>query len=383
MAADLTGNFVTVPTEIVAGSRPKVVLNVRNIGDSRANGSIAVSVYAVAEGAAFDPASSQLLTTYKKGVNIAAGRQTNLNINTPLVPATAIGDYRLVAVIDSQNRFNETSESNNIAQSEAVAVVAPTVDLVPSITMGSNVQIIAGRSTRTTARITVTNDGNTAVSRNQFLNLAITGQPVGSVESSDEVLLSSSNARINVSNLAPGASRTVNVPLVFPATLDAQDLNLVLEANGSSSLVETDTLNNVTLPQIITIQQTTGGSASSPGAGVSPGNIPTSAAGSFGATPGSSGGSPLNLTPPGIGGLTPTTGFINLPSSGFNGLPTSGLIPVPALSGRQPFAGSTAIIPSFSSPSPFVVSVPALTGISIGTSATSFGLMRTSSPSGF
>jgi hypothetical protein len=391
LAADLTGSFAAMPVGTINGSKAKVGVEIQNLGDTRFHGKVAIQYYAVADGEAFDPATAHLLATSNSSLSLKAGASISKTVSLPIGATAAAGNYRIFAVIDPHNRIVESNESNNVIESDVLAVAQRQVDLSSSITFKSTPKVFAGSASRGTARVTITNTGTQAAAANQIVDLSVVARPVGASDPSQDILLSSGNARINVSSLAPGASRTINVPVTFPANLTEGSFNLVSNTNfaatgqaaGTSQtpvMLETNTLNNAGFLATPVVVNTAPTPLPEEPPTSPPVIIPVVLPPTGGAFPGTS----IDNTP---GGLVPTSGSFNLsptfslsptigsqaiiPSTGSvanAGFTTAGLIsvsPTPVGSALSPTSGLIG------TSNPFLVNMPTTT--SAATFSSSFG----------
>src|SRR4051812_9795544 len=109
MSVDLTSTFVTSPLAAQGGTRQSVVLNIQNLGTTRASGSVPINVYAVPEGTAFDPATATLVGRARRSGSLGSGDTVGSPIRVATTTGQVAGNYRLFAVVDPNNRFADTN----------------------------------------------------------------------------------------------------------------------------------------------------------------------------------------------------------------------------------------------------------------------------------
>jgi hypothetical protein len=247
LTVDLTGAFTSTPAAAQSGGRPTVTVAVANLGDTLATGLLVVDVYAVADGAPFDPATARSVARAMAAAAVPAGGSQAVNIPVTLGAGLA-GDYRLYAVINQQGRIAETDSTNNTAQSDVLTVTAPDYDLVPSFGPLTTVPttLVAGTLASGSVQVIVTNRaGSTAtLPAGAAVGVQVVARPVGATDASQDVVINRTAVNVGVGTLAPGKAKLVNVPLQFPATLPPGQYVLVAKVDPANAVAESDETNN-------------------------------------------------------------------------------------------------------------------------------------------
>jgi hypothetical protein len=252
LTVDLSGAFATVPADaVVGGSRQAAVLSIANNGDTRFFRGLQIDVYAVRDGDAFDPDTSTSLGRFTRTVNVPAGTSRDVTLQVPVDISLAAGGYHFVAVLDPNNRITETDETNNVATSDTVTITQPNFDILPTFSAGTSLRrgLVSGTSSNGSVQLVLTNPAESAVrlpARTQ-VGVQVVARPVGAVDASQDILLNRTTINGNVGNLAPGQSRTVNVPIQFPATLVNGDYAVVALVDTGGAVAETSELNNTVI----------------------------------------------------------------------------------------------------------------------------------------
>ncbi len=139
-AADFGGAVhVRLPAHPVAGDAGLAVVDVFNTG-GRALGRMDITVGASPDGT---PASAVRLADDRVGVHLGHDRVAVYRLPFTLPATLPAGTYRILAVVDAANDFDESSESNNVAVGPAITVAAAVDDVAVSVTAPATVH--AGR----------------------------------------------------------------------------------------------------------------------------------------------------------------------------------------------------------------------------------------------
>ena len=97
------------------------MLEVTNAGNVVASGSLAVALSA--EAAPAGSGDAVALATVTKKIRLGAGASSRLRLTFLVPKALAAGTYQLAGLIDSDNRFAESDEGNNLATSPGAFTV--------------------------------------------------------------------------------------------------------------------------------------------------------------------------------------------------------------------------------------------------------------------
>lgn len=131
--------YVGIPYgyETAPGRRETLDVVLSNDGNSRFKGSIGLNLYAVHEDERFSEESAVLLGRYTRSGTLPAYDGAELSFSLTVPRGIAPGRYTVVAVIDPQDKIDESDETDNVAYSDnAVTVLGtptrPTVSIKAS-----------------------------------------------------------------------------------------------------------------------------------------------------------------------------------------------------------------------------------------------------------
>jgi hypothetical protein len=243
LSVDLHGTFITEPTTAFSGAKQAVSVSVTNGGDARAVGTLSINYYAALDGQTFDPNTAFAIGRITKFVSLASGSSVIVNYTVALSAAMSAGTYRLYAVLDTANKFLESDETNNVAESASFAVAQPDYSLVTAFNSKTSLvpSVVAGLQTNAVVRIVITNSSGATVRllAGQKVAVQIVARPVGAVDDSQDVLLNRSVCNASVSLLKPGQSRTQSINIRFPETLAEGTYDILVKVDTGNALAET------------------------------------------------------------------------------------------------------------------------------------------------
>ncbi|MFW6153622.1 MAG: CARDB domain-containing protein [Planctomycetota bacterium] len=238
---DLTGTILDTgfDASVVAGAAGIMrlqLLNQGNIPIGRTYVTVDVKL-----GTSLDPAAATLLRSMTFPLALAAETGTR-DIDIPVaIPADlATGDYTLMAVLDTGEALDESSEINNVVYAgDTTHVEAQVLDLaatLDAVTLPD--PLLPGA--RGTVQLSIFNQGNTALMR-QRVDVAVYASAFGEV---DENALPLGQAAA-VMTLAPDAAgTTLQVNLTVPDDAAWQDYDLIAVIDTADAVAEGDETNN-------------------------------------------------------------------------------------------------------------------------------------------
>jgi hypothetical protein len=255
MAVDFAGSFGAMPASVLSGAAQSVTLNLSNNGDTAAGGKVQVAVYAVPEGVDFDVNSAVSAGTFSVASKLAAGASTGAGLTVTVDGGLPAGNYRLVAVINSDGKQAEPNQANNTVESDLFAVAQPDYDLTGSFLSKTKVPstLVLGTAGKGKVQATITNGGTATLAKKVTVGVVVVARPVGALGSSQDRVLTRPNTTVAVGGLAQGRSKTVNLPVTFPADLAAGAYDLILITDvgagpaGAGALSESSESNNETV----------------------------------------------------------------------------------------------------------------------------------------
>lgn len=117
----IPSGYTTVP-----GRRETIDVVISNEGDSKFKGSIGLNLYAVHEGERYLKDNAVLLGRYTRSGTIPAHDGAELPFSLTVPKGIAPGRYKVVAVIDPQDKIDESDETDNVAYSDTAVTVLGT-----------------------------------------------------------------------------------------------------------------------------------------------------------------------------------------------------------------------------------------------------------------
>lgn len=250
LAADLTGLFTSTPVVVRSGTTQNITVAVFDSGDAKAAGSLVTNFYLAPDGQAFDPQAISPLGIVTRSVSILPGNSVNISFTLPFNAALVAGDYRIYAVINPNGKIAESDSSNNTLQSDAVSVVQPDYDLTGSFGAKTSLvqNIVVGKVTNGTVQMVISNPASdtAALPVKQNVMADVVARPDGALDDSQDVVLNRAAVKASVGGLAPGQTRTMTVPVQFPATLALGNYQVIIQVDTTHALSETNEDNNET-----------------------------------------------------------------------------------------------------------------------------------------
>lgn len=173
-----------LPTDFVNGSDddfsvPVIITNEGNVPVPSGQ-TISVQLLARPVGGGMDI----LLGTYENQSisGLKPGKTKTLTLKNVLFPEDELGEFNIVAVVDSGEDLNESDEDNNEAVSDAfdpILVADPFVDL--RVAIGAKIKlpdepVESGDAVKIKVPIEILNDGNVAVAKGQKIMVTVEGE---------------------------------------------------------------------------------------------------------------------------------------------------------------------------------------------------------------
>ncbi len=158
-------------------------------------------------------------------------------------PQGVTGTFRILTVVDSEHKIDESNENNNVSTTGPISLDAANNDL--SATYGPVTlppSVITGDPAKGKVNINVTNGGNAPIPAGAKVDIQVKARPTGAGNASQDVLLGSLSAK--VAKLANGKSKTFKVGVELPANLAADTYKLITIIDSGNALTETNENNN-------------------------------------------------------------------------------------------------------------------------------------------
>ncbi|MEM6553053.1 MAG: CARDB domain-containing protein [Planctomycetota bacterium] len=218
-----------LPPAVVSGDGTKIKLpiTVENSGNVPLENGQTFDIQVFADR---DGGGSTLLTTLDDASisKLAPGKPKAFNLNVLLPAGLGNGDYTLRVVIDASGDVPQLTTAGNTARTaEAIQVAAGFVTTDLGLAKLSVKPILTGSVGKGTASLEVTNNGNVAHPRNERLDLLIALRPTGGAANGSDDILVGTAPNALISGLKPGKTKKINVKLLMPASLDADNYTVV------------------------------------------------------------------------------------------------------------------------------------------------------------
>ncbi len=174
--------------------------------------------------------------------NLGPGRSKPITMAAVISDTASVGDYRLVAIVDSTDEVeNERHEDNNQVVGGPIRVAEPFVDLageIVDVTLPTS--FVAGTNAgRGVAKVTVANIGNIAIPGTPAPLAKVVFTPAGGGQT-----IELGSATISKASLQPGGSSTVSISLAAPATVPTGEYHLSVILDDGDVVAESDESNN-------------------------------------------------------------------------------------------------------------------------------------------
>jgi CARDB len=224
-----------------------VPVTVANTGNAPALGMIDIDLYA-SEDQSLDGTDTPL-TTVSRYVYLPAGSSQiyNLRVQLPDEQGISVGDYYLLADIDSQDNIAEINEDNVVASDQTFGVAEPQTDLSGQIDLGNLTASMGGD--RELIFLEITNDGNITVNESIDVDFYL----------STDTVLDDGDTPVDAlfdkhrPYLLPNKSvRLVNF-VTLPTGLDTGDYYLL--ADIAQATDEQNISNNVAVSSALTVEK--------------------------------------------------------------------------------------------------------------------------------
>ncbi|MBI1372646.1 MAG: LEPR-XLL domain-containing protein [Phycisphaera sp.] len=228
------------------GVNQVIDMSVGNVGNSL-SGPSQVDLFAVAEGQAFDPDTATHLRTQLFGTLIPP-RNVPFSLSVTIPPTLTPGNYRIVAMVDGNNRVTESDETNNTFEAGTFTVNQLDFDLQNEVAGASRNltdMVVAGTPKRAAIFVRIGNSASSTsrAPRAAYIPVIACARPVDATDDSQDVMLNLQPVYVNASKFAPGRSGFVKVPIVFPPGLDEGDYTIVVKVDPDNTLQDTDETN--------------------------------------------------------------------------------------------------------------------------------------------
>lgn len=241
-----------LPTAVVndAGTEIDLKVDIFNDGnvDVPKGQEISIEVYARPVGGGPDV----LLKTFDE-VSISglkAGKSKSVTLKDLVFPEDELGEYDLVAIIDSNDDLNESDEDNNEAVSDAfdaITVAEPFVDL--SVEIGDKLamaeQVTSGDGTKFKVPIEITNLGNVAAESGQMVDIIIQAVATAGGGGAAEPIDLEATFRESIGKLNPGKTKKVNLAFTLPPGVPDGTYEFRVTVDPAQEIDDPDTDNNV------------------------------------------------------------------------------------------------------------------------------------------
>lgn len=236
------------PEALISGDGDKisVPITITNNGNVALDKGQTIEITIVARPAdAIDDSDDVVLTvlTEQKVSGLGVDKSRKINASVTLPAGLASDEYKIVAIIDSDNDLAESSELDNEAVSDAVIdVTLGQVNLTAALSETKiPTEAISGDGSTFNVKVTVTNEGNIAVAKGQKITISLfandTLDTVDMIEIGEFL-----NANIN--GLAPGKSRTFNISASLPEGMESSDYEIVAVVDSGEVVDESDENDN-------------------------------------------------------------------------------------------------------------------------------------------
>jgi hypothetical protein len=242
LSADLATSFRgAVPETLSPLAKQKLTVRVSNVGDARATGAAAVTLFASADGSL--GSDDARLGEAVRSLRLKPGKSANVKLNIPASTLPA-GSYTLLASVNtSSSPIADANPANDVtAAPKPVTVPEPTIDLTGRFTHLPPEALEAfpgGRSARTTVR--VFNAGNSIAQGP--LEVGVYLSQDRTFDAATDILLGTSPAKSIT--LKPNGKKDVAVPLAAPpAGTPAGRYSLIAFIDRPNAIAETDEANN-------------------------------------------------------------------------------------------------------------------------------------------
>lgn len=195
--------------------------------------------------------------TDQKVGSLKVGKAKKFNIAVELPSNLPIGDYRIVAIVDSGNDLQETDETNNVASTvDVYSVAQANIDLDATFTkVDLATDLLAGSGEKGSVEIEVANLGNVATDKSQLIDIAFVARPTDAIDDSQDVTLAVLDDT-KAGNLAPGKPKKFKAKFEVPANLPEGDYRIVAIVDAGNDLVETNESNNTDVSDSVhTVEQ--------------------------------------------------------------------------------------------------------------------------------
>lgn len=223
-AANLIGQFTSAPpASVVAGTKGRLSLEVKNSGSTTATGAITVSLFASTTSTL---AGAMKIEDLPVKLNLKAGKSQKIKLNFNYPTGLPNGSYSMLASIDSGDAIVESSKLDNLVVSTPVTIDAPFITLAGALTPPG--QVTAGKST--SLLLSLANDGNIAAQGTTDIQIfASSDQSLDSGDVDIETIAKHVN-------LKPGKSVSYRLPLKVPSSVPAGTYYLIAKTSTAGSV---------------------------------------------------------------------------------------------------------------------------------------------------
>jgi len=255
LAADFSASIVSPlagETLSLTGEH-RVVISVINGGSSTSSRDrIGVALFASTDGT-FDPANDILLGS-RTISRLHAHEAEVEDIEFTLPGDFAPGDYKLFAVADLANEFNEISETNNVSAPIAVKFAEggggggqlPGVDLSGAVTAvrAPSTLIQGARNENVQVKFLIINSGTQEFERGKSLDLRAYLRPTDAPDGSRDIAVGRIKTQ-SLNNFSPADSKNHVIEAKLPDSLASGQYELIVKIDADGRIAETNEANNV------------------------------------------------------------------------------------------------------------------------------------------
>jgi hypothetical protein len=222
---NLTASLIGQPNAVLAGSKGKEKITIKNTGTATASGPIVVSLLLSPTGTLTAQDTVIDSIAEPKNFSLKPGKSKTINVNFTY-PSVTTDAYRLVAVADSTNLITTTNQSNKAAFSNIIQISSAFTYLAVTFATQPPAALALGKSG--TVTLTVNNIGNANSNGAFTLGLyASTDQTL----SSDDVLV----GKLTKSGIKANQSKAYKVKFTIPKTLPVGSYYIVAGLTSASN----------------------------------------------------------------------------------------------------------------------------------------------------
>ncbi|MAE63225.1 MAG: hypothetical protein CMJ18_03040, partial [Phycisphaeraceae bacterium] len=233
-----------LPESMVSGdgTELRIPITVRNEGNVRAEGSARIDIVATVDGTLNNPSNVTLTSLEEQAVRLDPGGERSIIAVVVIPRIVADGDYRLMAVLESDAAVADADPINDVAVTEqSIDVAQGNVDLAGGIVqVALPPAIVAGTPTEGVLTLDLANQGNLEL-RGE-IDITVIASPNGDPDNLDNVELTIFAGR--TVRLAPGEGTAIDLNLEIPTTLPDGSYVLLAQVDSGGAVEEGNEQNN-------------------------------------------------------------------------------------------------------------------------------------------